>query len=195
MMQEKTEKIYCYVDESGQDTKGKFFIVSLVVTGKERDQLNKELIRIETETNKKSTKWSKTKKEIQIQYIERVFQSPKFKNKIHYVLKEDTKAYQEITVLAVATAINKAKNQDNYKASVYIDGLDKFEVRKISVKLRQIGIKTEKVRGIRDESSAFIRLADAIAGLIGRSKKAVSVNYTHTLIDLGRKKNVLNVLQ
>jgi hypothetical protein len=27
----KTEKLYCYVDETGQDTMGKFFIVSVVV--------------------------------------------------------------------------------------------------------------------------------------------------------------------
>lgn len=33
------QKLYCYVDENGQDTKGDIFIVSIVVTGKERDEL------------------------------------------------------------------------------------------------------------------------------------------------------------
>lgn len=33
------QKIYCYVDETGQDTEGDLFLVALVVTGQERDVL------------------------------------------------------------------------------------------------------------------------------------------------------------
>ena len=36
-----TKKIYCYVDETGQDTKGKLFIVSIVVVGKDKDLFQK----------------------------------------------------------------------------------------------------------------------------------------------------------
>jgi len=31
--------LYCYVDECGQDTMGKIFVVTMVVVGKERDAL------------------------------------------------------------------------------------------------------------------------------------------------------------
>lgn len=33
------EKVFCYVDESGQDTQGILFIVAIVITSHERDQL------------------------------------------------------------------------------------------------------------------------------------------------------------
>ena len=31
------QKLYAYVDESGQDTEGRFFVVSIVLCGTERD--------------------------------------------------------------------------------------------------------------------------------------------------------------
>jgi hypothetical protein len=39
MPQEQNHKLYCYVDETGQDTLGKFFIVAIVVAGNQRDEL------------------------------------------------------------------------------------------------------------------------------------------------------------
>ncbi len=32
-------KLYCYVDENGQDTKGRIFIVTVVVIEEKRDEL------------------------------------------------------------------------------------------------------------------------------------------------------------
>jgi hypothetical protein len=45
-------KLYCYVDESGQDTEGQFFIVSVVVTGRERDEVTRQLEQIEHQSGK-----------------------------------------------------------------------------------------------------------------------------------------------
>jgi hypothetical protein len=42
-----TQKLYCYVDETGQDTKGDLFLVALVITGSERDEVLREAERIE----------------------------------------------------------------------------------------------------------------------------------------------------
>lgn len=56
------QKLYCYVDETGQDTEGQIFVVSIVLTGKERDESNAfiklsnavaGLVREATEGNKK----------------------------------------------------------------------------------------------------------------------------------------------
>ena len=41
------QKLYAYVDESGQDTLGELFLVSVVVTGEARDGLRKKLRTIE----------------------------------------------------------------------------------------------------------------------------------------------------
>jgi len=39
------QKLYCYVDESGQDTEGEISFVSIVITGTERDGLHKRNVR------------------------------------------------------------------------------------------------------------------------------------------------------
>lgn len=51
------KKLYCYVDETGQDTKGEIFVVSVIVAQKDRDEIMELLETIEQETGKKATKW------------------------------------------------------------------------------------------------------------------------------------------
>ena len=46
------QKLYCYVDETGQDTKGKLFIISIVLTERERDELEKRIEEIEQKSGK-----------------------------------------------------------------------------------------------------------------------------------------------
>jgi hypothetical protein len=46
------QKLYAYVDESGQDTLGELFLVSVVVTGEARDGLRKKLRTIERVSGK-----------------------------------------------------------------------------------------------------------------------------------------------
>ena len=41
------QKVYCHVDESGQDTEGKLFIVSVVITDTNKDESQKQLEKIE----------------------------------------------------------------------------------------------------------------------------------------------------
>ncbi len=50
------DKLFCYVDETGQHTYGALFVVSVVIAGKERDELFKICETIETKTGKR-TKW------------------------------------------------------------------------------------------------------------------------------------------
>ena len=41
------QKLYCYVDETGQDTKGAMFLVVVVITAEDPDALRTALERIE----------------------------------------------------------------------------------------------------------------------------------------------------
>ena len=107
-----------------------------------------------------------------------------------YSLYGETTTYQELTVLTVAAAIHTAKRQTKYKASIFIDGLQKAEVTVVSAKLRKIGVSTEKVRGVRDESHALIRLADVIAGFIREYEEGNE--YARRLYELGIKNKVLS---
>lgn len=49
-------KLYCYVDESGQDTEGRLFIVGGVITTQERDELTALCEQIERNVGKRN-KW------------------------------------------------------------------------------------------------------------------------------------------
>ncbi len=55
-----TKKFFCYVDESGQDTLRELFIVSVVMTSQERDQLRQVCEEIERRSRKGQRKWVKT---------------------------------------------------------------------------------------------------------------------------------------
>ena len=47
-----------------------------------------------------------------------------------------------------------------------MDGLNKRGVYQFAAGLRKLKIRVKKVRGVKDESSPLIRLADAIAGFL-----------------------------
>lgn len=182
-------KIYCYVDETGQDTKGKLFIVSVIIAKKDRLEIIKSLEEIEQNSGKGKTKWIRTKKEHKIGYLERILTNNLFKHKIFYSFSEDTRAYKEITLISIASAITAAKDSEDYKASIFIDGLYKSEIPKMGAGLRKIGIHTEKVRGVKDENDAIIRLADAISGLMREEYQRI--DHSQKLSSLGRKHKTL----
>jgi hypothetical protein len=174
-------KIYCYVDESGQDTLGKLFIVAVVVIGPERDQILAELECIEGKTGKGFRKWRKTSLSIKLSYMEAILAHPSLKNSLFYAHHRNSTAYRELTINTVATAIKQVR-QGEYQATVIVDGLRDTEIPRFARGLRARGVKLVKMRGSKDQSNAFIRLADALAGLM----RDVIENqpYTNKLQDL-----------
>ncbi|BCM94117.1 hypothetical protein IAD21_06020 [Abditibacteriota bacterium] len=165
------EKLYCYVDETGQHTEGALFVVSVVIARENRDEVEQLLEQIERETGKRSAKWMKTRFDIRQEYLHRVFAEPIFKGCLFYAKTEGTRHYKPLTLVAIASAVQACRHTSHYKASVFIDGLKKPEQRAVSTGLHRIGVITEKVRGVTDESSAFIRLADAVAGLVREAEE------------------------
>lgn len=163
-----SKKYYCYVDETGQHTMGKIFIVSIVVSTS-HEKLDKDLIKIENITGKNKVKWIKTHKDRRINYLEQVFGLKEIKGNIYFSSFSHSKEYKALTVLSVVKAI-KDKKYSNNKAVISIDGLNKNEVKWFSKEIRKQGVKTNKVRGLKDENSAIIRLADSICGFVFDAK-------------------------
>lgn len=136
---------------------------------KEREALIINLEKIEKKSKKYKRKWSKTKGTVRDKYLDMAFPLKEFKNKIYYQVFKETKSYQDLTNLVIAKAINryiKREGFKQYKATILIDGLNKTQESRVSKALRDLGIKTRKVKGIRDEADAIIRLADSLAGMI-----------------------------
>ena len=160
------EKIYCYVDETGQDTQGDLFIVSVVITGRERDALVDLCERIERKTRKGRVKWIKVEYGRRLEYVRQILAEPVFRGKLNFALYHNTKDYLPRTVLTIARAIT-ALDLNDYKASVLIDGLPRAQEKWVGIELRHLRIKIKKVRGVlKDENDALVRLADALCGFV-----------------------------
>lgn len=161
-----TQKLYAYVDESGQDTLGAFFVVGIIVLEQERERILAELTQIENETGKGNAKWHKSRSKIRQVYMQQISQSALFEKKLFFEEFTNSKQYLEMASYATAKAILKRAEKE-YTASIFVDGLTKGELGKFERGLRDLRIKKRKVRGVRkEENDAFIRLADSICGLV-----------------------------
>lgn len=159
-------KLYCYVDETGQDTRGKLFIVSVVVTEQEREQLRQLCEAIERDSRKGQRKWIKTAYNRRLAYIQRVMEAPIFQGRLNFAVYQDAQDYTALTVRTIARALDAAGVED-YKATVFIDGLPRSLEQAVGLQLRLSGAHAKKVKGIKkDENDALIRLADAVCGLV-----------------------------
>ncbi len=188
-------KLYCYVDESGQDTQGEFFIVAVVVVGTDaRDELIASLEVIERETTKGRLKWSDTNRTRRVEYIRSIVNLQRLAHKINFAYYADTLDYLPFTVSTIEKALTEAGEGD-FTAIVLIDALPPSQARRVGNLLHQSGMPVKKVRGVRrEESDALIRLADAVCGWVRDSheqKNELRVLFTQAirkgiLRDLGK---------
>ena len=160
-----TQKLYCYVDETGQDTLGEFFLVSIVVLDDKREELKEWLRALEKESGKGQKKWTKATRKQRKAYIEQIVADERFAELIFYSHYTDSRSYVDLTILSTAKAILE-KAKEPYETRVYVDGLRKSERRAFTAGLRRLRVRVDFVRGLTDEADEFIRLSDAIAGFL-----------------------------
>ena len=63
------QKLYAYVDESGQDTEGRFSVVSVVLFGTDRDTVLARLEALEDRSRKGRVKWRRARYAFRQAYI------------------------------------------------------------------------------------------------------------------------------
>jgi hypothetical protein len=160
------EKLYAYVDETGQETAGTFFLVAVVVAGDDRDVLLDWLSAVEHATGKGKTPWHKSRHPARQAYMDQVLNDAGFSGSVFYSVYPGTRSYHDLTLLTIAKALGERSRGQPYKVTVIIDGLPRSAIRLVSVGLRRIRVPIRKVRGARDESHALVRLADAMAGFL-----------------------------
>lgn len=59
-----------------------------------------------------------------------------------------------------------SKEKNKYTAMIIIDGLKKQEMEQVRIELKKLKINYHKIRGMKDEQDAVLRLADSIAGFL-----------------------------
>jgi Protein of unknown function (DUF3800) len=160
------QKFYCYLDETGQDTAGGLFVVAAVITGAERESLRDLLRHMEQASGKGYKKWTKATRRQRQAYMERVVQAVVLRGRLFYARFSQTTDYLPCVLHTVARALTTVAAGQQYHATVLIDGLRREERQRVGRGLRQLGVAAKKIRGLRDESDEFIRLADAVAGFV-----------------------------
>lgn len=159
-------KFYCYIDETGQDTQGNIFVVSVVVP-ENRDRLLEYLERLEIQSGKHRLKWGRAHPEKRLHYLKEIFNQRQYSLKIYYSLYHDTKEYKNCTILTIAKAIHAIKDFKKKEFTILVDGLSEKDRRYYGSQLHRLNIPLRKIREIRkDENDALIRLADAICGFV-----------------------------
>ncbi|HEY5864312.1 MAG TPA: DUF3800 domain-containing protein [Candidatus Tectomicrobia bacterium] len=188
MAEAQRHKLYAYVDESGQETRGRIFLVAVVVTGETRDALRNKLKAIEQGSGKQAKKWTKARLAERTAYMQAIIQSSEFVGRISYARYQDTRSYVDLMILATAQALH-AQGVARLSATIIVDGLARPERPRFAAGVRKLGIAVRKVRGARDESDELIRLADAVAGFVRDSLEGSSV--MQALFDQARRRGVI----
>lgn len=183
------KKLYCFVDETGQDTQGKLFLVAIILTDIEAlSTLESELLDIELLSGKKKLKWNKTKNDLKVEYLKQILTIKALKRSIYYSIYHDSLEYSKLTSLTIAKTILTKANSE-YEVSIIIDGLNDKERIKVTTELKSLRIKYRKIRGMKDEQNVFLRLADSMAGFL----RDVSENqsYANTLMKQFKSRNMI----
>jgi hypothetical protein len=187
MAKQIKRKFYCYVDESGQDTAGHLFVVSVVVAGREaRDQLEKVLEELEQSSGKREKKWQAAKFDQRVSYLAGLSAIRELHRHLFAAKYEASKEYEALTTLTIAQAINTVAKTD-YRVTIIIDGLSAASRQRVTRDLRKLKITYDKVVGGREQSSALLRLADALAGLMRDfwEEQPYAADCCHNLIQNG----------
>ena len=189
---QKRETLYAYIDESGQDTEGRFFVVGVLVIGETRATIQKQLEEIEKISGKGNSKWHKAKSNSRKKYIEAVVRLSELHSSLFYEIFHDDKKYVQLIGYATAHAILK-KAKPSYRVSIFVDGFTQTELERLIPIFKDFQIRKRKLRGVRrEENNAFIRLVDALCGLV---RDASDDNqWSKDMLKRLQKKNLVTVL-
>lgn len=162
-----SRRFYCYVDETGQDTKGNIFIVSVIITAKSQEEIAVFIREIEASSGKSQFKWGRAVLKQRLEFIDQIFSQSKNKLAVYYSVYKDTTEFKNSTVLTIAKSINAREDYKKHTFNIYVDGLSKKDERYYGSQLHHLGIHTKKVKGVKkDENNPMIRLADSICGFV-----------------------------
>jgi len=162
------QKIYCYVDETGQDDSSTMFVVVAVISMHEQEQLREALLQIEREAGTGGRKWHKPNAARRLRYISRALEKRIGAGEVFFGLYPKPMPYF-FPILEILEQGIKRTASASYTARIFVDGIDKKKASELTNALRLRGISLDMVRSRRDESEPVIRLADMWAGCIRRA--------------------------
>lgn len=161
----QTQKLYCYVDETGQDTGSSFFVVVAVAVKSDLDLISNQLLKFEESLKLGNIKWHKSEYKRKIAFLD-LFLTQRYSNLHIYFGRFKKPILYFFPMVETLEQTIKQYSDTETRVKVYVDGLDKMAAKKFTNALRSNGAKVKLVKGVRDESEPLIRLADRWAGCI-----------------------------
>lgn len=162
---QKRQKIYVYVDESGQDDTSKYFIVVASVSVADQELLRKQLLDVEAEAKTHALKWNKLKHDRRMKYLALIL-GRKIAYGHVFIGRYPKPVPYFYPVASVIERAIKQIAQEKYTALVHVDGANKTVAIALTNALRANGISLRMVRGKTDQGEVLIRFADIWAGCI-----------------------------
>lgn len=172
-MENSTKKLVCFADETGQDTKGRFFLVVTCTIDASKVQTYEDLLQIaETKSGKKCRKWTNCSNTIRIKFINYLISSGFPLSTIAYSIYSNSLEYTHLISYTLAKAIlRKVINTSKYSVKIFFDRVNKKVENGIKIELKKLKVRYKKIRGLKDESSALIRMTDSLAGFLRDSNE------------------------
>ena len=87
------------------------------------------------------------------------------KQTLFYSVYHDTKKYNYLTSTTIAKAVQAVTKEDCF-VLIVVDGMNKKEMEKMRIDMKNLGIRYRHIRGMKDEQNVYLRLADSIAGFV-----------------------------
>lgn len=162
------QKLYCYVDESGQDAASEVFVVAAVITEGDQQAIREQLDRIERNAGTNRKKWHKVRHENRMRYLTLVLEQKIAAGNVYIAHYKKPIPFFFPIIALLEKAIKQAA-KETHRASVYVDGIDDQKAKELTNALRASKISLRLVKSRRDESEPLIRLADMWAGCIRNS--------------------------
>ena len=159
------QKLSCYVDEAGQDTTSRFFVVVAVVSEGEQDSIRTKLEHLEKLAGTNRKKWHKVRHQNRMRYLSLALEQKIATGGVYVAYYRKPLPFFFPMIYVVEKAI-KATAKKPYQVNVYVDGIDRYKAKQLTNALRASGISLRMVKSRRDESEPLIRLADMWAGCI-----------------------------
>lgn len=163
----KYKKLTAYVDETGQDTRGQFFLVAVLVSENlQHETLRDKLIDLERSTKKGKKKWKQTHPLQRSEYLSGLLPVLSVITPVYWRDYHEGTNYPTRTAEATLAAMSHRDPTGAAKIVVIVDGLNWKERTIFARVFRSHRRKWHKLTGGRDESDPLLRLADAMAGFL-----------------------------
>jgi len=167
-------------------------VVAVVVADEEKGHLEELVLRLERESGKGRVKWHKAEHPRRMAFMEAVAAHPGFVYSLYVSVATGKISYLEATARSTAEAVSlhlSHQLEELREVRMVIDGLQKGERSAFRQTVSRYGLPRVTATGARDETTALVRLADALAGL--KRAELEGSNEAANLVDRLKRRSIL----